>query len=70
MKIDDLEKAESIVKTNPKLSWEGWNIVWSEENPDGYINPNGAFINSRWHIKRVFPLQEGCWDLPNKVIKG
>jgi len=31
MKISDLDKMESIVKSNPSLKWEGWDVVFLEE---------------------------------------
>jgi len=34
MKISDLDKMESIVKSNPSLKWEGWDVVFLEEDGD------------------------------------
>jgi len=38
MKISDLDKMESIVKSNPSLKWEGWDVVFLEE--DGWDIPD------------------------------
>jgi hypothetical protein len=68
MLINNLELAEKIVKNTPGLSWDGWNIVWTKQDPSGYSHKNGMFKDDRWFIRQVFPLNNGGWDLPNKIV--
>lgn len=69
MKIDSIEKAEDLVEKTPSLSWDGWNIIWKKEDPEGYMSTSGVFLNNKWHIKKVFPLIDGQWEISDSVIK-
>jgi hypothetical protein len=69
MKIDSLEKMESIVSGNPSLTWEGWNVVFLEKDEQASLKKNAAFINSTWHKKVVFENIGGAWDIPDSILR-
>jgi hypothetical protein len=69
MKIDSLEKMESIVSGNPSLTWEGWNVVFLEKDEQASLKKNAAFINSTWHKKVVFENAGGVWDIPDSILR-
>jgi hypothetical protein len=69
MKISDLHKMESIVSSNPSLTWEGWNVVFLEKDNDASLKKNAAFIGSTWHKKVVFENTGGVWDIPDSILR-
>ena len=69
MKISDLSKMESIVNGNPSLKWEGWNVVFLEEDKDANLKKNAAFIDSKWHKRIVFENNGGVWDIPDSILR-
>jgi hypothetical protein len=69
MKISDLDKMESIVKSNPSLKWEGWDVVFLEEDGDANLKKNAAFVDSKWHKKVVFKNSDGAWDIPDSILR-
>lgn len=70
MTIDNMIKAESFVKSTPNFYWEGWNLIYLLETPEGYQDKKGAFVNNKWHIKQVFKLEQDGWIIPSSMIKG
>jgi hypothetical protein len=69
MKISDLDKMESIVKSNPSLKWEGWDVVFLEEDGDANLKKNAAFVDSKWHKRIVFKNTGGAWDIPDSILR-
>ena len=69
MKISDLQEMESIVKNNPFLHWEGWDVVSLEEDPSAYMNKNAMFQNSQWHKKTVYTNKDGFWTIPDNILR-
>ena len=70
MIINNIEKAEELVKNNETLSWNGWDIEYMEQDNNGFMKTNGIFKNDKWHVKEVYQCVNGVWDIPNKLIKG
>lgn len=69
MNVTSLEQMEQIVSNSDTLKWDGWTVVDSKPNQNGYTSVNGAFIDGRWHIeKRYEPTAQG-WDIPNKFVR-
>jgi hypothetical protein len=60
---------ESIVGNNPYLKWEGWSVVFIEEDGDANLKKNAAFIDSKWHKKIVFENIDGVWDIPDSILR-
>jgi hypothetical protein len=69
MKISDLHKMESIVEGNPSLKWDGWNVVFLEEDRDANLKKNAAFVDSKWHKRIVFENNGGAWDIPDSILR-
>lgn len=69
MKISDLHKMESIVEGNPSLKWEGWDVVFLEEDGDANLKKNAAFVDSKWHKRIVFKNTGGAWDIPDSILR-
>ena len=69
MKISDLNKMESIVNGNPSLKWDGWNVVFLEEDRDANLKKNAAFVDSKWHKRIVFENNGGAWDIPDSILR-
>ena len=69
MKISDLHKMESIVEGNPSLKWDGWNVVFLEEDKDANLKKNAAFVDSKWHKRIVFENNGGAWDIPVSILR-
>ena len=69
MKISDLHKMESIVEGNPSLKWDGWNVVFLEEDKDANLKKNAAFVYSKWHKRIVFENNGGVWDIPDSILR-
>lgn len=69
MKISDLQKMESIVNSNPSLKWDGWNVVFLEEDRDANLKKNAAFVDSKWHKRIVFENNGGVWDIPDSILR-
>lgn len=67
--ITDIKVAEELVSKHPELSWDGWNITWIYENPDGYMDKRGIFNEGKWCIKEVYAYENNGWNIPNKVLK-
>jgi hypothetical protein len=44
MKVSDLNKMESIVSSNPYLTWDGWNVVFLEKDEQASLKKNAAFL--------------------------
>ena len=70
MKITSLNDAETIVNNNPDLSWDGWNIVYIQQDDYAEFLHIGFFDKSsqKWYKKFVFECLEDGWDIPDSVI--
>lgn len=69
MKITDLNKMESIVDGNSFLTWDGWNVVFLQEDKDSSLKKNAAFVDSKWHKKIVFENISGEWNIPDSILR-
>jgi hypothetical protein len=69
MKVSDLDKMESIVSSNPYLTWDGWNVVFLEKDEQSSLKKNAAFVDSTWHKKVVFENTGGVWDIPDSILR-
>jgi hypothetical protein len=68
MKIDNIDKMESIVKSNPDMEWDNWTVVVYTDD-DGYFTKNGVFRNNRWQTKYTFNMVEyGVWIIPDRYL--
>jgi hypothetical protein len=67
MLVTSLEEMESIVNANPNLQWDGWNVVKYSVNANAMYSVDGVFKDGKWLKKKVFPITETGWHLPNNI---
>jgi len=67
MLVTSLEEMELIVHSRDDLSWDGWNVVKHTNSSNAMYAKDGLFKNSKWMKKKVFPLTENGWELPNTI---
>lgn len=68
MLIKSLSEAESIVENNDKLSWNGWTIVETFSNKDGYMDKDGVFANGKWIVQKRYEPGTTGWDIPKRLV--
>lgn len=58
--IRSLEYMESIVASNPRLEWDGWDVVRPSRKASSFMNPRARLINGKWvSVSRVSPNSKG-----------
>lgn len=70
MLVTSLETMEKIVNTRNDLSWDGWNVVKHSKDNNAMFHKDGVFRNGSWMKKRVFPITEDGWNIPNNIGRG
>ena len=67
MLVTNLEEMERLVAARPDLDWDGWNVVKYVNSNNAMYAKDGAFKDGKWLIKKVYPLTEEGWRLPNSI---
>lgn len=67
MLVTSLEEMEQIVRSREDLSWDGWDVVKHTYANNAMYAKDGSFINGKWMKKKVFPLTEDGWSIPNSM---
>lgn len=67
MLVTSLEEMEQIVANRGDLEWDGWNIVKYSKSEKAIYSKDGVFHRGAWMKKKVFPLTEEGWFLPNTI---
>lgn len=67
MLITSLEKMEQIVCSSNHLEWDGWNVAKYTKSYSGMFSKDGVLKNGEWHKKKIFPLTENGWNIPNSI---
>ena len=67
MLVTNLEDMEKIVASRDDLRWDGWNIVKYIDSSNALYAKDGEFREGKWMKKKVFPLTEDGWYLPNTI---
>lgn len=65
MLVTSLEEMEAIVLSRGDLQWDGFNVVKYTNSDNAMYGVDGVFLNGKWMKKKVFPLTEEGWNLPN-----
>lgn len=65
MLVTSLEEMEAIVISRGDLQWDGFNVIKYTNSDSAMYGIDGAFVNGKWMKKKVFPLTEEGWNLPN-----
>jgi len=69
LKINSLEKAESLVSNNSQLSWNGWDIEYLYQDDNAFMKTSGVFKDDRWYTKEIFRCVNGQWNIPDRIVK-
>jgi hypothetical protein len=56
---------EAIVLSRGDLQWDGFNVVKYTNSDNAMYGVDGVFRDGKWMKKKVFPLTEEGWNLPN-----
>jgi hypothetical protein len=67
MVVTNLDYMESIVSSRHDLEWDGWNVIKYTKDPNGFSSVDGVFRKGMWFKKRVFPLTEKGWAVPENI---
>lgn len=68
MIISDYDAMHDIVGSNKSLEWNGWDVVFDKQTPNGYSHFNGVFKNGQWFIRKTYRLTESGWDIPDRFV--
>ena len=69
MLVNNLSKMEEIVESSNSLEWDGWDVVKYTPSYNAMFSTDGAYKDGQWCKKKVFPLTEDGWNLPNSIGK-
>lgn len=67
MLVDSLETMENIVDSRNDLFWNGWDVVRYTPNNNAMYTKDAEFRNGQWMKKKVFPITENGWSIPNNL---
>ena len=67
MLVTSLEEMESIVLSRGDLAWDGWNVIKYTRANNAMYSADGCQVNGVWMKKKIFPLTEDGWYLPNTI---
>lgn len=70
MLVKDLNEMESIVESSPNLDWVGWDVVKYTKNHSAIYSTDGVYRHGEWFKKKVYPLTEQGWILPNSFRRS
>ena len=65
MIVTSLEQMEDIVSSRKDLCWNGWDVVKYTESSNALYSIDSEFRNGKWMKKKVFPITESGWNIPN-----
>lgn len=70
MLISNLNEAENIVSKSPKLSWDGWNIIYCVQDDYAEYLSIGSFnpLTRLWYRKTTYPCTHKGWNLPKLLV--
>lgn len=67
MLVTSLQEMEHIVFSRQDLEWDGWDVIKYTNSNNAMFDVDGVFKNGKWMKKKVFPLTEEGWYLPNTI---
>lgn len=67
MLVTSLEEMEQIIRNRGDLEWDGYDVVKYTDSNNAMFGTDGAFRYGKWMKKKVFPLTEDGWYLPNII---
>ena len=70
MLVKSLDQMEQIVKSNKRLSWDGWTVVDRERNEKAKTSRDGKLINNSWYFEKRYEPNSNGWDIPDRLVNG
>jgi len=67
MLVTDLNYMEHIVSKRQDLEWQGWDVVKYTKSNSAMFSNDGVFKNGTWCKKKIFPITESGWIIPNSI---
>lgn len=67
MLVTSLDHMEYIVANREDLEWDGWDVVKYTKNNNAFSSQDGVFKNGIWMKRKVFPITEEGWFIPNSI---
>lgn len=67
MLVTTEQEMQQIIDSRADLEWDGWSVVKYTRSNNAVYSPDGCYKNGVWMIKKVFPLTEDGWYLPNTI---
>lgn len=67
--IKSLDKMEKVVDSHPDLAWEGWDVLWYQPNPAGFLKKEGAFYKGKWRILHRIEVTRDGWQVPRSLLR-
>lgn len=66
MIVNNLKQMETIVSSNNKLSWDGWDVVETIPSKDAMLKQNGIYKNDQWNVQKRYVANRNGWTMPDK----
>jgi hypothetical protein len=67
MLVTSLEYMSKIVSNRQDLEWDGWDVVKYAKSSDAMFSVDGVLKNGLWCKKKIFPITEEGWHIPNSI---
>jgi hypothetical protein len=67
MFITNLNKMDKIVSGSKDLEWDGWDVARYTPSHTAMFSTDGVYKNGKWFKKKVFPVTENGWDIPESI---
>ena len=67
MLVNNLQYMEGIVEKRNDLDWIGWDVVKYSKSSEAMFSSDGVFRNGQWYKRKIFPLTENGWNVPNSI---
>ena len=67
MLVKTEQEMQSIIDSREDLEWEGWNVVKYTKSNNAMYSSDGVYIRGVWMKKKIFPITEDGWYLPNII---
>jgi hypothetical protein len=67
MLITNESEMQYIINSRDDLEWDGWDVVKYTKSSNAMYASDGCVRNGEWMKKKVFPITQDGWYLPNTI---
>jgi hypothetical protein len=68
--IRDLDAMEDLVKSNPRLKWDGWDVLHIQNKKASFMNRNSMLVDGKWVLVNRYSPESNGWTVPRNVVSG